>query len=246
MKVTLKSGCNHSFTRRYCPQAIEEYGKWGFTFDAQGMSIPAVKEMTIDEITTLVKYFTHRETKYDLTGDNLQYSPNAPYYPGCCMIQVTKFLEGPGSRYWGREKDEVEYYMNHEEKIYGPQEDMWYITISDEDKELTLEEYAIHSPKSAVGTRPNTFHQAIAPPTPPISPPRSWIMSILGIMSEENIVRLASIVIAAFPEVSMWQTSNIFASTPGSPIQPWTHNVSPPRNTIWVTENESSAYYNHF
>jgi hypothetical protein len=162
------------------------------------------------------------------------------------MIQVTKFREGPGARYWGREKDEVEYYMKHEEEIYGPQEDMWYITISDEDKELTPEEYAIHSPKSVVRTHSNTYHPATAPPTPPLSPRRSWMMSILGIMSEENIMRLASIVIAAFPEVSMWQTSNVFASTPGTPRQPWTYNASPSRNTIWVTENESPAYTNRF
>lgn len=245
MKVTLKSGCNPSFTRRYCPQAIEEYGQWGFTFDRQGRSLPAVREMSMDEITALMKYFTHREVKYDMTGHDLQYVPNAPHYPGCCLVQITKFREGPGVRYWGREKHEVEYYMKHEEEIYGPQEDMWYITVSDEDKELTTEEYAIRSPKSAAEAR---SHE----PTPsathlyPISPRRSWIMSMLGIMSEENIVRLASIVIAAFPEVSMWRTSNMFASLSGSPRQHSMNNAPSPQNTIWVTENESPAYTNHF
>ena len=169
MIVVLKAGCDLSFTRRYCPQAIEEYEQWGFTFDAHGMNTPAVLEMDIEQITRLIKYFTHREAKYDLSGAGLHYIPNAPYYPGSCLIQVTKFSEGPGTRYWGRDKHEVKYYMRCEEEMRGPQMEKWYITINDEDKELTPEEYAVQSPKSEVGGHIHTS-SAFAPPAPPSSP----------------------------------------------------------------------------
>jgi hypothetical protein len=141
MIVVLKAGCDLSFTRRYCPQAIEEYEQWGFTFDAHGMNTSAVLEMDIEQITRLIKYFTHREAKYDLSGAGLHYIPNAPYYPGSCLIQVTKFSEGPGTRYWGRDKHEVKYYMRCEEEMRGPQMEKWYITINDEDRSWRTHTY---------------------------------------------------------------------------------------------------------
>ena len=242
MKVTLKAGCNLSFTRRYCPQAIEEYERWGFIFDANGMNIPATTEKSMDEITDLVRYFTHRETKYDLSGMNLPYIPNAPYYPGSCLIQVTKFREGPGARYWGREKHEVEYYMKCEEEMNGPQEDIWYITVYDEDKELTLEEYAIQSPKSSVRRHTDELVDFV----PPTSPQRSLMTNMLAMMSDENIERLSSITTAIFPELSMWQTSNRHTSHSNRPAQPFIPTQQVSQNTIWSTDSQVPLYHNHF
>jgi hypothetical protein len=235
MKVTLKAGCNLSFTRRYCPQAIEEYERWGFIFGPNGINVTAETEMSMDEITSMVKYFTHRETKYDLSAQNLTYIPNAPYYPGPCLIQVTKLHEGPGARYWGREKHEVEYYMKCEEEMHGPQEDKWYITLNDEDKELTPEEYEIQSPKSAASVgRPTTEPIAYVE----LTPQRASMENLLAVMSNADIERLVSITTAAFPDLSVWKTSNRFASPPNIPMQQWTPTQCASPNSIWRTENQ--------
>ena len=218
MKVTLKAGCDLSFTRMYCPQAIEEYEQWGFVFDKNGINVPTMTEMNMDEITALVKFFTHREMKYDLSPQNLSYAPNAPYYPGSCLIQVTKFNEGPGARYWAREKYEVEYYIKFAEETHGPQEDKWYITVNDEDKELTPEEYEIQSPKSDVFR--HTFEPVVFVPPSTTTNLRSSMTNIMAMMSDESIERLFSITNAAFPELSMWQTSNRLIAPPNSPTQP--------------------------
>jgi hypothetical protein len=242
MKVTLKAGYNLSFTRKYCPQAIEEYERWGFIFGPNGVNVPAMTEMNMDEITALVKYFTHREMQYDLSGQNLPYIPNAPYYPGSCLIQVTKFREGPGARHWGRDKHEVEYYMKYEEETLGPQEDIWYITLNDEDKELTLEEYAIQSPKSSVKEHINELVDFV----PPTSPQRSSMTNMLAMMSDENIERLSSITSAVFPELSMWQTSNRHTSHSNRPMQPVTQTQRVSQNTIWSTDNRVPSYLTQF
>lgn len=238
MKVTLKAGCNLSFTRMYCPQAIEEYKQWGFMFGQNGINIAAETEMNMDEITSLVKYFTHRETKYDLSANNLPYIPNAPYYPGSCLIQVTKLHEGPGARYWGREKHEIEYYMKCEEEMHGPQEDRWYITLNDEDKELTPEEYEIQSPKSDVIR--HTFEPIVFVPPTTTTQLRASMTNMMAMMSDESIERLTSITTAAFPELSMWQTSNRLVAPPNSPTQPRTQRAY--SNSIWSIDNQYPRY----
>ena len=238
MKVTLKAGCNLSFTRMYCPQAIEEYTRWGFMFGQNGINVPTVTEMSMDEITALVKYFTHREVKYDLSSHNLSYIPNAPYYPGSCLIQVTKFHEGPGARYCGREKCEVEYYIKCAEEEHGPQEDRWYITLNDEDKELTPEEYEIQSPKSNVMR--HTSEPVIFVPPTTTTQLRASMTNMMAIMSDESIERLFSITNAAFPELSMWQTSNRLVTPPNILTQPQTQRAFP--SSIWSIDNQYPRY----
>jgi ribonucleotide reductase beta subunit family protein with ferritin-like domain len=203
--------------------------------------------MDIEQITRLIKYFTHREAKYDLSGAGLHYIPNAPYYPGSCLIQVTKFSEGPGTRYWGRDKHEVKYYMRCEEEMRGPQMEKWYITINDEDKELTPEEYAVQSPKSEVGGHIHTS-SAFAPPAPPSSPQRNSMTNMLGMMSDGDVERLASITTAAFPEMSAWQAPTGFSAPPNSPQHQqtqWTESSPEHHNTTWSVTQTPHTYHPH-